>query len=102
MNQSTSPFSSTDAWVFAALLLSHKPDDVYREDALVSAGDALNHAILSNEEIRHALEIFAQKHLLTITDGHVRFEPEGERIAHEAEGPMDTLIERCKTLLNTL
>ena len=47
-------FTSTDAWILAALALCHREEGAPL-DAIISAADYLNHAIPTQEELKTAL-----------------------------------------------
>lgn len=50
-------FTSTDAWILAALALAHGKDGAGRE-GIISSADYLNHAIPTAEELKTALAKF--------------------------------------------
>ena len=81
MTGPTTPWVYGDAWVFAAMVAVASGPDGAQLTHVVSAGDALNHAIFLDEELTQGVRRLLGAELITVTDGCYRLTAAGRSLA---------------------
>jgi len=95
-------FNWADAWVFTSLYYSHKDNDSLDLEKVVSMGDALDHAILTNIELKTAFLKLQRKGIIEILNGSIKFTHFGKSIIESAEKVKGGLFSRVDITLNEL
>jgi hypothetical protein len=78
MSQQTENFTWADAWIVVAILWHQRGDAPVDLTTMISAGDAITHAIFTQGELEHGLRRL-------ITAGYVTYEGGGCRVASEVQ-----------------
>jgi hypothetical protein len=65
------PFDWSDAWVFASMKMAQDESGAIDFSLLIAHGDLLNHAILTDTEIRAAMQKFHSYGLIELTDANI-------------------------------
>lgn len=78
-------FTWQDAWFFTALYMTHENGNPIDLTRIIAAGDALNHAIMTNEEIKTALLKLQTRGIVEIHEERIRFTELGDKIRTNAE-----------------
>jgi hypothetical protein len=95
-------FTWIDAWVFTSLYYSHKDNDLIDLKKVVSTGDVLNHAILTNIELRTAFIKLQNKGIIEICNEKISFTNIGKLIIESAEKVKGGLFSRVDISLKKL
>ena len=76
-------FSFSDAWVLTALYSSHRDLDNLDFSGIIAAGDGLNNAILSAEEIRNAFIKFQSTGLIEKLSTKIEYSEKGKELIQQ-------------------
>lgn len=95
-------FSSSDAWVFASLILSFKNNEKLNIRKIISAGDYLNHSIFSLKELRAALIKLQKSGIIRISGSGIKLTRGGGRLKKECLKIRKGLVPDIKTALQVL
>lgn len=95
-NEQTS-WQFADAWVFTAIAV-HR-DAGCDLSGLLAAGDAINHAILADDEVSQGIGRLEASGLVAVQDGHFSLTPEGQDLAARRKGGMFGQVRSVQALL---
>jgi hypothetical protein len=87
-------FTWDDAWAFTSLYYSHKDNDSINLPKIISIGEALNHAILTNIELKTAFIKLQRKGIIEIQNGLIKFTHIGKSIIESSEKVKGGLFSR--------
>ncbi|MCW7491017.1 hypothetical protein [Leptospira meyeri] len=97
-------FNFSDAWVFESLIFSTKDDTILDFSQLIAAGDSLNHAILTLEEIKDALIKLQRKGFIQFSNNIIKYTESGKSIIkknREIKGGLFSRIDISQKVLNS-
>ena len=95
-------FSWSDAWVFTALYFSNKDKKKINLSELIAAGDVLNHAIFTKDEIKNAFIKLQRRGIILIFNEIVEFTDYGLKLIEKAEKVRGGLFSRVDISLQKL
>ena len=95
-------FSWSDAWVFTALYITGRDEKTIDFGQIIFAGDALNHAIFSVEEIKTAFVKLQKRGIIKVNDNKIGFTDLGKIIIDKAEKVRGGMFSRVDISLKKL
>lgn len=102
MKKNISEFSDSDAWVFASMILSFKNNDILNLRKIISAGDYLNHSILTLKELRSALVKFQKSGIIEISESRIKFMIIGKNLKRKCLKLRKGLVPNIETAFHVL
>jgi hypothetical protein len=97
-------FTWSDAWVFASLQGAFNETGQFSYSSLITAGDILNHAIMTNEEIKDGLIRLYTRGLLEIDRENIKVTKLAKKLYVEIEkkqGGLFSVVDNCLEVLNS-
>lgn len=93
-----------DAWLLLAVKYAVGTGQPVKRDIVIQAGDFINHAIFTEEEIEHGIEVLESMNLLEVIGGEFRlgnaFAAFWECSGAEMHRSVHKQLERVKEALN--
>ena len=97
-------FIWSDAWVFASLQSAFNETGQFSYSSLIIAGDILNHAIMTSEQIKDGLIRLYMRGLLEIDQQNIKITRLAEMLYVEIEkkrGGLFSVVDNCLEVLNS-
>ena len=95
-------FCWSDAWVFTALYYSNKDKTKINLSKLIAAGDVLNHAIFTKDEIKNAFIKLQRTGIIIIYSEIIEFTDDGLKLMEKIEKVRGGLFSRIDISLQKL
>ena len=97
-------FTWPDAWVFASLSGATSEAGQFSFSSLIATGDMLNHAIMTNEEIKQGLTKLYICGLVEIDEENINITKLAEIVyakAKKRRGGLFSVVDNCLSVLNS-
>lgn len=96
MSTSEPSWDFSDAWVLTAVAVYDAPCSL---TDVVSAADAMNHAIVMDDELAQAIGRLTASGLVTVTDDHFALTDRGQALASRRKGGLIGQVKSVQGLL---
>jgi hypothetical protein len=104
MNTNAQYFSWADCWVITGILCSTPDEAEIDLRALISAGDMLNHAIYSENELRDGFLKAQKKGLISIQRNRIKISKQGQEVrsmVRKMRGGLFSIVDNMQKKLNS-
>lgn len=96
MNTTAGSWEFSDAWVLTAIAVYGRPCTL---TDVLAAADAMNHAILTDDELAQAIGRLTASGLVTVTDGHFALTSSGGTLTARRKGGLIGQVKSVQALL---